>query len=127
MKRNIYLTWSGLETLVVGIFLALQQHIMQDDPNDRVVHFTQHLGDIDWAVVLILLGIVATVTGMTGFNRWHFQPFIIIMLGSLWCAYFVVFFIQDIHFGGRVHLSTIMTGLIFVSIVVEARFGGGGN
>ena len=127
MKRNIYLTWSGIETLVVGLFLSLQRHIMQDDPNDKVVHFTQHLGDVDWAFVMISLGLIATIVGLVRFNRWHFQSLIIILLGAIWCAYFVVFFIQDIHFGGNIQLSTVVTGLIFVSIVIEARFGGGGK
>lgn len=124
MKRNIYLTWSGIETLVVGIFIAFQRHFLQDDPNDRIVHITQHLADVDWTALLIAIGLIATITGATRFNRWHFRSIIIILLGALWCAYFVVFFIQDIHFEGRIQMSTLMTGLIFISILVEARYGG---
>lgn len=124
MKRNIYLTWSGIETLIVGVFITFQRHFLQDDPNDRVVHITRHLGDVNWTVLLIAMGVIAAGAGLTSFNRWHFHSIIIILLGALWFAYFVVFFIQDIHFGGRVHMSTIMTGFIFISILMEARYGG---
>ncbi|MEE6647754.1 hypothetical protein PS395_00785 [Limosilactobacillus pontis] len=124
MKRNIYLIWSGVETLIVGIFITFRHHFMRDDPNDLIIHVIRHLGDTDWTILLIVIGVIAVGIGLTGFNRWHLQSIAIILLGALWFAYFAVFFIQDIHFGSRFHLSTLMTGLIFISILVEARYGG---
>lgn len=124
MKRNIYLTWPGVKTLIVGAFIAFQHHFLQDDPNDRIVHITHHLGDMDWTVLLIAIGVIAVGTGLTGFNRWHFQSVVIILLGAFWLAYCTVFFIQDIHFSNRIHLKTLMTGLIFISILIDAHYGG---
>lgn len=125
MKRNIFLTLTGIETIIVGLYLAFERHVFQDDPNDKFVHVSQHMGDIDWAVILITIGIVATAIGMTKLSRWHAQSIMMIVLSGLWCAYFVVFLIQDIHFPMIIQLKTIMAGFVFIQILVEARFGGG--
>ena len=125
MKKNVFLTLTGIETIVVGLYLAFERHVFQDDPHDKFVHVSQRMGDINWAVILITIGVMATVIGMTKFNRWHAQSIMMIILSGLWCAYFVVFLIQDIHFPMIIQLKTIMTGFVFAQILVEARFGGG--
>lgn len=127
MRRNIFLTLTGLETMVVGLCLALQRHVFQDDPKDKLIHISQHMGEINWAVILITIGILVAMIGMANFNRWHTQSIAMITLSALWCAYFAGFLIQDIHFPGVVGLKTVMTGFIFVQVLVEARFGGGGK
>lgn len=124
MKRNIFLTLTGLETLVIGVFLSFQRHLIRDDPNDRLVHVIHHMGDIDWAFILIAIGLITTVIGMTNYNRHHAETVMMIVLSAVWCAYFVTFLVQDIHFPGIIGIKTIMTGFVFVQVLVEARYGG---
>lgn len=124
MKRNIFLTFTGFETLIIGIFLAIKRHYFLDDPHDRFIHVSYHMGDLDWAVILIAIGILVIAVGWTNFNKWHAQSIMIIILSGLWCAYFVAFLLQDLHFPGGIQMHTIMTGCFFLQILVEARFGG---
>ncbi|MBB1099959.1 hypothetical protein H5R88_07595 [Limosilactobacillus sp. WF-MT5-A] len=127
MKRNIFITLIGIETLCVGLALVFQRNLLQDDPNNRLVHAFHHMGDINWSFILIAMGLLATVIGMTNFNRYHAKSIAMIMLSSLWCAYFVTFLLQDIYFPGIIGIKTIMTGFVFIQILVEARYGGDGK
>lgn len=127
MRRNIFVAFTGLATLAVGMYLLLEHHFMRDDPSDRLVHISQYMGNINWAVILMVVGTVAAVVGLTNYNKYHAYSVMIIILSALWCAYFVAFLIQDIHFGQPIRLGTVLTGYVFVQILVEARFGGGGR
>ena len=121
MKRNIYLSLTGIESLAVGIYLVAKRHMLQDDPHNLPVHVIHHMGDTGWGVALIIVGLIVTAVGLTNFNRWHAKSVMIIAL-------FVAFLLQDIHFpGGGIQLSTVMTGFVFVQILVEARYGGAGQ
>lgn len=128
MKRNIYLSLTGIESLAVGIYLVAKRHMLQDDPHNLPVHVIHHMGDTGWGVALIIVGLIVTAVGLTNFNRWHAKSVMIIALSALWFAYFVAFLLQDIHFpGGGIQLSTVMTDFVFVQILVEARYGGAGQ
>lgn len=124
MKRNIFLTITGLETLLVGIFLGIQNDALLDDPHDRFVHFTYYMGNMTWSIILIIAGLATIAIGLSNCNKWHLQSAALILMSAVWCAYFVVFLVQDLHFSQPLHLGTILVGMVFLRILVEARYGG---
>ena len=125
MKRNIFLTITGLETLLVGIFLGIQRHILLDDPHDGFVHITHYMGNMSWSIILITAGLATIAIGLSNFDKWHLQSVALILMSAVWCAYFVVFLVQDLHFSQPLHLGTVLVGMVFLRILVEARYGGG--
>ncbi|KRM76193.1 hypothetical protein FC35_GL000694 [Limosilactobacillus coleohominis DSM 14060] len=127
MRRHIFLAYCGFETAVIGLFLFMERQWFMDDQHDKFIHMAHHLGDIDWALMLVCIGLVAMVIGVFDVVKFHSQSVILIILGALWFAYFVVFLLQDIHFHQPIRLATIMTGLNFMFILVETRYGGGWN
>lgn len=127
MRKNVQITLTGFWTLAVGIYLAIQQHYLRDDPNDRIIHIMAQLGDIYWAVALITIGTIAITIGLTHYNRHHAYSIMTVVLSALWCAYFFALLLQDLHFGGTVKLGAMLVGAEFISILVDARFGNGGG
>lgn len=125
MKRNIFLTITGLETLLVGIFLGIQKDALLDDPHDRFVHLTYYMGNMPWSIILITAGLATIAIGLSSFDKWHLQSVTLILMSAVWCAYFVVFLVQDLHFSQPLHLGTVLVGMVFLRILVEARYGGG--
>lgn len=125
MKRNIFLTITGLETLLVGIFLGTQKHTLLDDPHDGFVHITHYMGNVSWSIILITAGLATIAIGLSNFDKWHLQSVALILMSAVWCAYFVVFLVQDLHFSQPLHLGTVLVGMVFLRILVEARYGGG--
>lgn len=123
MKRNIFLVFTGLETLAVGVFLMMQRNALMDDPTDRVVHMIHQMGSIEWATLLIVLGAVSLVVGVLDVKKYNIQQVILILFGGLWCAYSLFFWINDIHFGPGLKLGTLLSIFVFVQILFEAYFG----
>ncbi|WP_346708981.1 hypothetical protein [Limosilactobacillus oris] len=123
MKRNIFLVFTGLETLAVGVFLMMQRNALMDDPTDRVVHMIHQMGSIEWATLLIVLGAVSLVVGVLDVKKYNIQQVILILFGGLWCAYSLFFWINDIHFGPGLKLGTLLSTFVFVQILFEAYFG----
>ena len=100
MEHRRFLIINGFETLATGIFMSIQHHLMQDDPHTRIVHVTQHLGDVNWTLIV---------------------------LGSLWCAYLFAFAVQDFYFHGHFSISTLLMLFVLVGIFVEAVSDDGGG
>lgn len=123
MKRNIFLVFTGLETLAVGVFLMMQRNALMDDPTDRVVHMIHQMGSIEWAILLIVLGAVSLVVGVLDVKKYNIQQVILILFGGLWCSYSLFFWINDIHFGPGLKLGTLLSIFVFVQILFEAYFG----
>lgn len=123
MKRNIFLFFTGLETLAVGVFLMMQRNALMDDPTDRVVHMIHQMGSIEWAILLMVLGAVSLVVGVLDVKKYNIQQVILILFGGLWCAYSLFFWINDIHFGPGLKLGTLLSIFVFVQILFEAYFG----
>lgn len=123
MRRHIFLVFIGLETLAVGVFLMLQHNALLDDPNDRVIHMIHQMGSIEWAIMLIGLGVVSLIVGMLNVKQHSVQQIILILLGGLWCAYSLFFWINDIHFGPGLKLGTLLSSFVFIQILFEAYFG----
>ena len=120
MKRNIFISLIGVETLSVGCYLWLQQHFMNDDRRSVVAHFMHHLVSPEWATILSIVGVLAIIAGAT--TRHKIQSVAIVVLGGLWFAYFISFTFLDFHFNDF-KLSTLLTGFVFLTIVLEARYG----
>ncbi|MGY0266659.1 hypothetical protein ACW19A_02370 [Limosilactobacillus fermentum] len=125
MGHRRFLIINGFETLATGIFMSVQHHLMQDDPHTRIVHVTQHLGDVNWALILAIVGVYAIMAGACRYEK--AQRWALIALGSLWCAYLFAFVVQDLYFPGQIGISTLLTLFVLVGIFVEAVSNDGGG
>lgn len=123
MKRNIFLTLTGLETITVGILLLVQRNILLDDHNDKVMHFVHQMGNSEWAALLIAVGAAALVIGLLNINKYFTQTAMLIILGGLWLAYAFSFTFSDFHFGNPLHLGDLLAWFVFLQITFEAYFG----
>lgn len=123
MKRNIFLTLTGLETIVVGVFLLIQRNILLDDHNDKVMHFVHQMGNAEWAALLIAVGAAALAIGLLNSNRYGAQTIILIILGGLWLAYAFFFTFSDFHFGKPLHLGDMLAWFVFLQVAFEAYYG----
>ena len=123
MKRNIFLTLTGLEAIAVGIFLLVQRNILLDDHNDKIMHFAHQMGDPEWAALLIAVGVAALVIGLLSTNKYFIQTAMLIILGGLWLAYAFFFTFSDFHFGKPLHLGDLLAWFVFLQIAFEAYFG----
>lgn len=90
MGHRRFLIINGFETLATGIFMSVQHHLMQDDPHARIVHVTHHLGDVNWTLILAIVGVYAIMAGACRYSE-KAQHWALIVLGSLWCAYLFAF------------------------------------
>ena len=123
MKCNAFLTLTGLETIVVGVFLLIQRNILLDDHNDKVMHFVHQMGNAEWAALLIAVGALALVIGILDVNKYAAQTVILIVLGGLWLAYAFSFTFSDFYFGNPLHLGDLLAWFVFLQITFEAYFG----
>lgn len=126
MGHRRFLIINGFETLATGIFMSVQHHLMQDDPHAQIVHVTHHLGDVNWTLILAIVGVYAIMAGACRYSE-RAQKWALIALGALWCAYLFAFAVQDFHFQGRIGINTLFTLFIFISVLVEAVSDGGGG
>lgn len=126
MGHRRFLIINGFETLATGIFMFVQHNLMQDDPHTRIVHVTQHLGDVNWTLILAIVGVYAIVAGACRCSE-KAQRWALIVLGSLWCAYLFAFVVQDLYFPGQIGISTLLTLFVLVGIFVEAVSDDGGG
>lgn len=126
MGHRRFLIINGFETLATGIFMSVQHHLMQDDPHAQIVHVTHHLGDVNWTLILAIVGVYAIMAGACRHSE-KAQHRALIALGALWCAYLFAFAVQDFHFQGRIGINTLFTLFIFISVLVEAVSDGGGG
>lgn len=123
MKRHYFLVFTGLETMAVGVLLLLQKHFFVDSHNNRMVHVIHHMGDPDWAVLLMVIGLVAVLIGATNLQRHGAQKIILIILGGLWFSYSLFFVMNDINSGQPLRLGTLLSCFIFLEIATEAYYG----
>lgn len=123
MKRNIFLALNGLETIAVGIYLLVQRNALLDDHSSRVMHMVHEMGNAQWAVILIAVGVLAMIVGLCNINRSAIQTVILIVLGGLWFAYAAFFTFSDLHFMTPFHLGTLLSWFVFIQILFEAYFG----
>lgn len=126
MEHRRFLIINGFETLATGIFMSVQRHLMQDDPHTKIVHVTQHLGDVNWTLILAIVGVSAIMAGACRCSE-KAQRLALIFLGSLWCAYLFAFAVQDFYFHGQISISTLLTLFVLVGIFVEAVSDDGGG
>lgn len=129
-RGNTFLVESGVETLTVGVYMAWQQQILKDDPHNPAVHMMHRLlGQPDWPFLMMGLGLIVTVVGLSNVNHAHLSTFLTVLMGGLWFSYSVGFFIQDMDFG-EIKLTTILSFFVFIDIVTHAFYnddGGGGK
>lgn len=125
MRRNIFLSITGFETILVGVCMWWQRQFFLDDPKDKFIHTVHHMAGVNWSIALITVGLVAIVVGLTNYHKHNAQIIVLIVLGGLWCAYSLVFLIMDIHFKQSIGLLSMLTTCVFIRILVEARYGGG--
>ena len=118
--KQINLIVDSLETLVAGLVLAVNSSIFIDDPHDPAIHFTHSFGNVNWAVLLIALGIVGIVISVGHIQCWHLDAIILSIYGGLWLTYFAVFFIQDMHFVRGIRIGTALSCFVFVRILIQA-------
>ena len=126
MEHRRFLVVTGFETLATGIFMSVQHHLMQDDPHAQIVHVTHHLGDVNWTLILAIVGVYAIMAGTCRHSE-KAQHWALIVLGSLWCAYLFAFAVQDFYFRGQIGISTLLTLFVLVGIFVEAVSDDGGG
>lgn len=126
MGHRRFLIINGFETLATGIFMSVQHHLMQDDPHARIVHVTHHLGDVNWTLILAIVGVYAIMAGVCRRSE-KAQHRALIVLGSLWCAYLFAFAVQDFYFRGQIGISTLLTLFMLIGIFVEAVSDDGGG
>lgn len=126
MEHRRFLIINGFETLATGIFMSVQRHLMQDDPRTKIVHLTHHLGDVNWTLILAIVGVSAIMAGVCRCGE-KTQRWALIVLGSLWCAYLFAFAVQDFYFHGQISISTLLTLFVLVGIFVEAVSDDGGG
>lgn len=126
MGHRKFLVTTGFETLATGIFMSVQHHLMQDDPHTKIVHVTHHLGDANWTLILVIVGVCAIMAGSCRYSE-NVQRWALIALGSLWCAYLFAFAVQDFYFRGQIGISTLLTLFVLVGIFVEAVSDDGGG
>lgn len=126
MGHRKFLVITGFETLATGIFMSVQHHLMQDDPHAEIVHVTRHLGDVNWTLILAIVGVCAIMAGACKYSV-NVQRWALIALGALWCAYLFAFVVQDFYFRGQIGISTLLTLFVLVGIFVEAVSDDGGG
>lgn len=119
-QRDLNLVVDSLETLVAGLVLAVNRKMLQDDPHDHVVHFMHAFGNVNWAVLLIILGVVGIVISLGHIHRWYLDAILLSIYGGLWLTYFVAFFIQDMHFGPGLRIGTVLSCFVFIRILLQA-------
>lgn len=129
MKRNIFLSITGFETMLVGFCVFWGRNLVVDDPSDRLVHIVHHVYDVNWSIALITIGLVAMIIGLTDYSKHNAQLIMLIVLGALWCAYSFAFIVIDIHFHQAIGVMSALTVSVFLRILIEARYGryGGGD
>ena len=116
----------GSETLACGLIMLLDHSYFADDTKRPVMHFVYGLGGFDWTGTLCVIGLLALIIGIIKVDRIKHVRLDIIMislLGSLWLAYTVTFFIQD-YYGPReaIDLKTVMSLFVFVQILHSAYY-----
>lgn len=119
MHRYYQQVITGLETFTVGLFLVIQRSMFKDDPHSQIIHVVYHMGDIYWAVFLMVVGLITISLGVVkGHRKLHY--WINILLAGCWASYLVGFIIQDTHFGPVIHLGTLLSAYVLIRIFTDS-------
>ncbi|MEZ7280409.1 hypothetical protein [Limosilactobacillus fermentum] len=122
MKRNHNLIITSTETICVGLVMLFNQEMIRDDPHNLVVHSVHAFGQIPWVTVLLLVGSASLLVALSGIRKWKMEFIATVVLGGLWASYSVVFLIQDEFFRPTVSVSTVLSGYVFIRILMDAFF-----
>ncbi|MCO8299440.1 hypothetical protein [Limosilactobacillus fermentum] len=122
MKRNHNLIITSTETICVGLVMLFNQEMIRDDPHNLVVHSVHAFGQIPWVTVLLLVGSTSLLVALSGIQKWKMEFIATVVLGGLWASYSVVFLIQDEFFRPTVSVSTVLSGYVFIRILMDAFF-----
>ncbi|MEK1317882.1 hypothetical protein HCY06_10035 [Limosilactobacillus fermentum] len=102
--------------------MLFNQEMIRDDPHNLVVHSVHAFGQIPWVTVLLLVGSASLLVALSGIQKWKMEFIATVVLGGLWASYSVVFLIQDEFFGPTVSVSTVLSGYVFIRILMDAFF-----
>lgn len=107
--------------------MAWSQKVLKDDPDNPAMHMVHRIiGQPDWVIVMIVVGIIATLVGLSNIHHQRVITILTIIMGGLWFGYAAAFFLQDLDFG-RLKLNTILAFFVFIYIVTHAFYSSDGG
>lgn len=114
---------SGLETLVLGLYLIYVQNLFGDHRPDMIHRIFHHAQDPWMAGMLIVIGTYAITVALLDVNQFMAKRVALTLMSSVWVAYLVIFTWRDLNGHGPVGIGTILIGFVLVRLLLEAVWG----
>lgn len=114
---------TGVETLLLGMYLIYVSNVFQEPPTDHFRHIVQHAQDPYLSVMLVTVGTIALVVAVLDTNKFRAKRIALVAMVMVWAAYFMLFLWHDFNTPGPLKFGTLLIGFVLLRLFLELAWG----